>query len=473
MKIFINNEQLNVLKESFRFDWENKRYIWTNDKKKLNMDTTITGRDEKNQPIYKYNLSILPKSGVKVFNLFYINNFYITQALKHNKILKYLSPKEKEELKTNKMEYKFTPDESISLFKKYVADYIIKILFKEKKYIDVIFSPESKSVFNEDIMKLVAEKYKKEFNRDVVVKSNMFIKTPENIKIDRESLYKNLKNQEENKYFQKDQVEKMVREQMIDIYSKVELWKIESDIYPIIKQLYRLYEEIAKKSSENKKYKTLESKVFELYRRLKHKVGDDYKYTRYFKYGKLKPEDEVKKWEIKTLSDSVRRSISDIMSFSKELDKDFSYKTKEGREISGHSSFIDNIVKKNKTILIFDDNMSSGTTLDESVLLLIKNGVKKENIIAVTLGVVTQSLYNMNNKIFDLVDLDKLREKKLEKIIPKIKSGVDLKKRKRYDNILSTIENEYPEYLKYFLNKTKNGDDPMKIYGEIIIKKNK
>ena len=79
----------------------------------------------------------------------------------------------------------------------------------------------------------------------------------------------------------------------------------------------------------------------------------------------------------------------------------------------------------------------------------------------------------MNNKIFDLVDLDKLREKKLEKIIPKIKSGVDLKKRKRYDNILSTIENEYPEYLKYFLNKTKNGDDPMKIYGEIITKKNK
>ena len=87
------------------------------------------------------------------------------------------------------------------------------------------------------------------------------------------------------------------------------------------------------------------------------------------------------------------------MSLSKAADECYTY-NKGDETISGIAPFIDKLKRNNKTILIFDDNLSSGRTMDDAALHLIENGVNKDNIVVITLGVVPKSSYGKFSKYY-------------------------------------------------------------------------
>ena len=129
--------------------------------------------------------------------------------------------------------------------------------------------------------------------------------------------------------------------------------------------------------------------------RIKDVIGNDYKKTKYFtSQGKLIPyEETLDSWQIKHLSNGIRQSITHLFSLTQEYDKKYSYVNKNQENIKGVSTFIGRLSRNDKSILIFDDNLSSGATLDDVCLTLINGGVKKENIVVFTLGKVKQSTY--------------------------------------------------------------------------------
>lgn len=386
--------------ESFSFDWKNGTYKWVDDKEGKNIDTTMAKRDESGVVQYNFQKKLLPKSEIMSYNLFKIKNFNVTQSLKHGKVTR-TNSKDK-----SKSTYELTPDKSISEFKKHTAKYISRLLSKLGYNIDVVLTPQSSSGFNGEIADLIAEIYDKLYNKKIHVYKNAFQKSPENITIDKNNIKKNLRPEIE-KYAPANTPEKQINKYIKDAIEKlkhdISIWKIESDMYPTIKNIYKLYDDLHTIENSRKWQRTKEIEMKEiileidrLLNYIKTNFGEDYISTRFFKYGKLKNEKDVKPWQIKNLSDAVRRSINNVFIISKDLDKEYTYKTKEGELLAGRTSFIENLKRNNKTILIFDDNVSSGATLDDICMHLINSGVNKDNIAVVTLGTVPASLYNRN-----------------------------------------------------------------------------
>ena len=86
---------------------------------------------------------------------------------------------------------------------------------------------------------------------------------------------------------------------------------------------------------------------------------------------------KVKSWQIKSIDDKERRSIEGIFTINPKY-KDIQYK------ISG------------KHVIVFDDNLSSGATLDDVCLALQALGVA--SIMPFTLGVIAPTLYNPHER---------------------------------------------------------------------------
>jgi predicted phosphoribosyltransferase len=87
---------------------------------------------------------------------------------------------------------------------------------------------------------------------------------------------------------------------------------------------------------------------------------------------------KVKDWQIKSLSDKERKAIENIFSIA--------------------PAYQDKLYKfKGKNILLWDDNISSGATLDDICLTLQKIGVNE--IIAMTLGTIPATMYDKKEMV--------------------------------------------------------------------------
>ena len=87
MNIIITESQFKtMLNESFSFKWNDAQYKWNNDKEDRGANTSMTTRDDEDNLKYGYIDFLLPKSKIISHNLFNLKSFYITQALKHNKV---------------------------------------------------------------------------------------------------------------------------------------------------------------------------------------------------------------------------------------------------------------------------------------------------------------------------------------------------------------------------------------------------
>ena len=85
----------------------------------------------------------------------------------------------------------------------------------------------------------------------------------------------------------------------------------------------------------------------------------------------------VKSWQIKSVDDKVRRCLDNIFTINPE----FATFT---RQFQG------------KSFLIFDDNISSGVTLDQVCMTLKKIGVN--DITVVTLGQIDPTIYKISDR---------------------------------------------------------------------------
>jgi len=382
-------ENSGLEQESFKFNWKTGEYKWVDDKKGTNIDTSMVKKDEKGSIKYGYKEQLLPKSDLISYNLFDIKNFNVTQALKHGK--------------AKNME--LVPDDSIQKFKEYTAKYIARLLNNKGYSIDIILTPQSSAKLSGEISDLVSKVYKEMYGKNVQVIKNAFIKAPEDVTLDIKSAEKHLGDEAKHHApeLSDELLNKKVKNRIEDIKHDIEIWKKESDMLPTIQKIYKLQQDIEDieksrgwRKKKDEKIQIIVLEIDKLLDYIKKTFGPDYIKTRFFKYGRLKPEEDVKSWQIKNLSDAVRKSINNLFKFSQDLDTEYSYADKQGETITGKSSFIDNLKRNNKTIMIFDDNISSGATLDDIGQYLINNGIKKENIAIVTLGTVPLSLYNRN-----------------------------------------------------------------------------
>ena len=165
-------------------------------------------------------------------------------------------------------------------------------------------------------------------------------------------------------------------EEIYQLKKDVEKWKHEADIISLRKRIDVLEEQIAavvatrgkgrppKTFTDKKKEIELIKQEIKLLKQ-KHKIlGRDS--TKDSKTGKAKD------WQIKSLSDKRRRAIEGIFELNPKY-KEIQYKL------------------KNKHIVIFDDNLSSGATLDDVCLALQNLGVA--SITAITIGVIPATVY--------------------------------------------------------------------------------
>ena len=86
---------------------------------------------------------------------------------------------------------------------------------------------------------------------------------------------------------------------------------------------------------------------------------------------------KIKDFQIKSLDDKTRRAIEGLFTINPQY---LSLQTK----------------LKGKTIILFDDNISSGATMDDLCLLLQRYGV--ENIIPITLGTISPTIYKQSER---------------------------------------------------------------------------
>jgi len=400
MKLIISEAHFQKLMkdfdESIRFSEKLGKYKWVNDKSEMGAYTSMTKRDDQGTAKFTATTQELPKSHVLAHNLFTIKNFNVTGALKHNK--KY-TPKPKD----------LIPDDSIEDFKQHIGMYILKYLAHLKKDIDVILTPQSSSEFNTQITNIISDLYKKYYRKDVIVKPNAFIKTPENAKVDIEYGKEYMKSDIENLYQNapEEKIERILQSSIQDVYDLVKTWQIEGKVEKYITAVYNLQnkqQDIIKgrfgeiPPCKQRKVKEIQQEIYLILNLLETNVGKEHlKDTKFYHYKKLS--DEPKKFEIKSLPDGIRRSIYNLMSLSKEADECYTY-DKAGETISGIAPFIEKLKRNNKTILIFDDNLSSGRTMDDAALHLIENGVDKNNIVVITLGVVPKSGYGKFSKYY-------------------------------------------------------------------------
>lgn len=406
----ILNENLTekMINDSIKFSWKNNKYYWVNDKDGSSIDTSMTKRDENNKAKYSFTEFVLPRTGVVSYNLYNIKSFYVTQALKHNKVKRYLSPDEKEKEGVSKKTYELTPDKSIEEFKDFTAKYMVRILQSKGLDIDVILSPQSSSNFNADMINRTANFYQKITNKKVFTIPNAFIKNPKDIKVDTQNVRSNIK-KEVQTYFKpntpSDEVEKFIDFKIKDLYKQIEIWKVEEDIQPVMKEIYDLWI-ILEKTKEKRMWNKNKDKVLlqismeirNLFQYIEDNFGINYLETKYFFRGSFKPEEALNPWQIKHLSDGVRKSIYNIFKLTENFDYKYSYKQNDN-VVHGVSKLINRLARNNKTILIFDDNLSSGATLDDACYSLINNGVNKDNIVVITLGKVPTSEYRLSDLI--------------------------------------------------------------------------
>lgn len=419
MKIIINEQAFKAITqdfdESFRF-YKDGSFRWKDDKKSEGFYTSMVTKDTDGKVRFTASDMTLPKSKVISHNLYNItktNAFDITKALKHGqKIVNVTSDDDEKKKKSKQVPINLIPHKSIPEFKEYVGKYILRYLSFIHKDIDVILTPQSSSKFNEDIANIIKSQYKEIYDKDnVTVYPNAFIKTPENVKLDIEYGTPYMKKDINALYYgeTEDKIEKILQNAIKDVYDLAQIWQTEGKIDKYIKKVHELKNQQKTIQADRDKIPPCKQRrVDEIQDEInliinllqKTTPPDILKKTKYFYYGGLR--NEPKPFQIKGLPDGVRKSIYNIYTLSQQLDKCPSFVRKSGETIKLNISLIETLKSKNKTILIFDDNISSGRTMDDAALFLINNGINKDNIVIITLGLVPASTYAKYSNFYRL-----------------------------------------------------------------------
>lgn len=307
-------------------------------------DTDITSTEIFNEDKkFKYHEVLLPKSGVMSYNLYKISDMRISKALKHPNKFKNIE----------KREIDF---DSIDKFMKRSSLYIHSIL--KNNPVDIITYPESSSEFNKEMVEYIMNRYKK--SPGIKCIPNLMLKNIKNV-------YVNFTVAKELGLSDAD-INKLRHD--------VENWKADADVYELRVRIDELNDYITyhsgKRGRPSKELKLKKDEVKELEKLIKIKKegrrGRD----------KTKTADgRAKNFEIKSIEDKRRRSLEGLFGINPKL--------------SGIQQDL-----KDKHIVIFDDNISSGATLDDICLELQKYGVA--SILPITLAIIPKTVYGKEHE---------------------------------------------------------------------------
>lgn len=371
-RIYISESQVKYIKENYedegfrmsfnkvngKFDPNNPNMVMFDPNSNGYSDTKIFKDGSKEFNIYH---QYLPKSGLNSINLYYLRNMNINKALKHGMNVSGNLVNVGDENAKN----------SITYFKKRSAYYITRILNKMGVMPDILTSPQSSSKFNEDMLNLLLRYYP---NGDIVMMPNSMRKDPRNLKINLVMAKKIGMNDEE----------------IAKLQNKIEYLKKDEDIRDFRRKIEQLKQEVESmlthKRGRPSKAITDKRNEIEAYNTLikaNRRRGVDPTLD--------KATGKIKSMQIKNLDDRQRNAIDGLFVFN-----DTQYPSKTYSKNGEEFTYSQSMRFRNKVVLVFDDNLSSGATLDMMCESLKKLGAKM--IIPITLGLIPQTAYNPSER---------------------------------------------------------------------------
>jgi hypoxanthine phosphoribosyltransferase len=312
-----------------------KTFKFTPGKNDTDVTSTEIFNDDKK---FKYHEVLLPKSGVMSYNLYKISDMRISKALKH--------PQKFKEIENREIDFN-----SIDKFMKRTSLYIHSIL--KDNPVDIITYPQSSSEFNKDMVDYIMKRYK----------------NSPGIKCIPDLMTKNIRNVYVNYTVAKELG--LSDEDINRLRHDIENWKEDAKVYELRVQIDQLNDYIAYHTGKRGRPSNEIKNKKELVKNLE----DQIKILRKGRRGRDKTKSSdgrAKNFEIKSIEDKRRRSLEGLFGINPEL--------------SGIQQDL-----KGKHIVIFDDNISSGATLDDICLELQKHGV--ESILPITLAIIPKTVY--------------------------------------------------------------------------------
>ena len=310
-------------------------------KNDTNQTSTEIFNDDKK---FKYHEVLLPKSNIMSYNLYKISDMRVSMALKHPDRFK----------NTEKRDIDF---DSIDRFMKRTSLYI-RSLLKENP-VDIITYPQSSSEFNKDMVEYIMKRYK----------------DSPGIKCIPDLLVKNIRKVYVNISVAKELG--LTDDEIHRLQKDIELWQSDADVYELRVQIDELNDSIAyaigKRGRPTKDVSTKKA----LIKNLEERIA----ILRKGRKGRDKTKDSngrAKNFEIKSIEDKRRRSLEGLFEINPKL-----------------NGIQQNL--KGKHIVIFDDNISSGATLDDICLELQKYGVA--SILPITLAIIPKTSYGNHERL--------------------------------------------------------------------------
>ena len=335
----ILNEQLEDEGIKFNTDRNNNTTAYYKPGTTTNIDDKIFNDDKS----LRVRMKQLPKSGVISYNLYDITNMKVNRALKHH-----------QDMNGRRVQF----DNSMNQFITRSVMYIKHIIGNNQ--VDIITYPQSSSDFNKEITSKLLSMYP---NSD-------------GIQIKPELLVKNVRNIYVNVDIAKEIG--LSDSEIHNLQMKVEKWKKEEDIRDVRRKMDTVKQEIANIIATRKRGRP--SNAFKEKQTQLQNYENDINYLRRGMKGKDPTVDAntglTKNWQIKSIDDRHRRSIEGIFSINPQY-QNIQYKL------------------KGKHIILFDDNISSGATLDDVCLALQNLGVA--SIMAFTLGTIEPTIYDRSS----------------------------------------------------------------------------
>lgn len=371
-------------------------YRWTN---KVEGETDVQGADTRilktdDNGNKTWNVKVIPLTKTKINSYHFIGlpSFDLTKSMKHGYIERGSKNQEKQKVSFDR--------ESIAKFAEYMRTYVWHFL---KSYngtgflpIDIIASPETSGELN----KILINQLKK-ILPNAKVMTNLFDKDLENM-----SLNQDILRQKGEEYMRSlIKTDSITPEQEKLMLARLEVAIIETNndfkkaqarglAKNIMKQIKITNDNIKKlgKGNHKKAKEIANQQIAEYEKKIEEIIIPFYKsknYSRFWKDDKLKDYDEVKGFQIKNLHQVARAALDNFFKLSSQNDKNISYTDKQGNTINKTISTQEQL--QNKRILVVDDNYSTGATLDNICQLLLNIGVKRNDIIPISLGVVSRS----------------------------------------------------------------------------------
>lgn len=290
-----------------------------------------------------YHKVLLPKSGVMSYNLYKISDMRISKALKH--------PKRFQDIEHRSIDF-----DSIDRFMNRSALYIYSLI--KNSDVDIITYPQSSSEFNKDMVAKIMEHYPD--SPGIKCIPNLMVKNVRNLYVNY-SVAKELG---------------LTDSEINQLRKDIENWQKDVDIYDLRTQIDTLKDSIAyklgKRGRPSKDIVRAKNEISALEELIKVKRAG-----RRGRDKTITSDGRARGFEIKTIEDRKRRSLEGLFVINPKL--------------SGIQQDL-----KGKTVVVFDDNISSGATLDDICLELQRYGVNK--IIPITLAIIPKSVYGQKHK---------------------------------------------------------------------------